>query len=238
LDGEKACRLLFASQRSAINITDMRASTAIHAFVTDIAKPQRPGMFNPWSQTCPFDAVPYAWQARQARLVQHLQCPAPKLLVIGEAPGFRGCRYSGVPFTSEKLLLDGAIPHVQYAQGHRITRGDRPMTEPSSTIVWKAMYEYQLAEHVVMFNAVPWHPEGTVGSHSNRTPTTDERQVGEHYLKQLLEIFNTLPVVALGNVASQNLTDIGIDHTKVPHPANGGAPAFRQGLRDFTLQLT
>lgn len=28
----------------------------------------------------------------------------PKYLLVGEAPGYKGCRWSGIPFTSEEIL--------------------------------------------------------------------------------------------------------------------------------------
>ena len=34
----------------------------------------------------------------------------PKILIIGIAPGYQGCRFSGVPFTSERQLCNGALP--------------------------------------------------------------------------------------------------------------------------------
>ncbi|WP_207653606.1 hypothetical protein [Clostridium peptidivorans] len=30
----------------------------------------------------------------------------PKIILVGEAPGYRGCRLTGVPFTSEHLLMN------------------------------------------------------------------------------------------------------------------------------------
>ena len=191
-------------------------------------------MFNPWSDTCKTELNKNGWKERQNRLRKHLNCPSPTLLILGEAPGYQGCRFSGIPFTSEGLLLDGSIPRISDLQGQRITSRSKPWREQSSTIIWKALYEYGLAENTVMFNAVPWHPEGVKGPLSNRTPTPSEKKAGLEYLTMLLDIFNGLPIVALGNIASDNLNAIGIVHTKIRHPANGGALKFREGLAAFS----
>ena len=34
----------------------------------------------------------------------------PRVLVLGEAPGWRGCRFSGIPFTSEAQLISQSLP--------------------------------------------------------------------------------------------------------------------------------
>jgi len=34
----------------------------------------------------------------------HMKKLKPKILLLGEAPGYKGCRLTGVPFTSEKIL--------------------------------------------------------------------------------------------------------------------------------------
>jgi len=84
-----------------------------------------------------------------------------------------------------------------------------------------------------MFNAVPWHPEGNKGPLSNRTPTQEEKQAGIVYLQALLNMFKGITIAALGNTASENLNAMDIKHTKLRHPANGGAPKFRNGLADI-----
>ncbi|MCG7952661.1 MAG: uracil-DNA glycosylase [Candidatus Thiodiazotropha endolucinida] len=202
---------------------------AITNFIAGIAEPHFPNMFNPWSQSCDTEIDSEGWKDRRKRLLAHLSCQTPRILVIGEAPGYQGCRYSGIAFTSERLLLEGAIPRIEVLEG-RITHRPRPWSEPSATIVWKALYEFGVAEDTVMFNAVPWHPQGNKGPLSNRTPTQVEKQAGLEHLKLLLDIFHGIHVVALGNTASDSLSSIDCAHEKLRHPANGGATEFREGL--------
>ncbi len=117
--------------------------------------------------------------------------------------------------------------------GKRITTRKLPWSEPSATIVWKALYEHGLAENAVLFNAVPWHPEGVKIALSNRTPNATEKEQGVKYLLMFLQLFDGVPVAALGNTASDNLNMLDIEHTKLRHPANGGATLFRNGLKRF-----
>ena len=205
----------------------------VDQFIDAISIPHLERMHNPWSQCCDTESVPNGHIARRERLKLHLECPDPKIVIIGEAPGYQGCRYSGVAFTSERLLLEGSIPRMPDMQGSRITTRKKPWSEPSATIVWGALHEHGLAEHAILFNAVPWHPEGSKGGLSNRTPTSKEKEIGVPYLRRLLDLFEGVPVAALGNIASDNLKELGISHTKLRHPANGGATIFRNGLRDF-----
>ena len=96
-----------------------------------------PNVFNPWRDADPLDSKDCVYEnygvlERRARLRSHFETQ-PTLLLIGEAPGYQGCHFSGVPFTNEKLIIDGAIPRV-FSVG-RITTRPRPWCEPSATIV-------------------------------------------------------------------------------------------------------
>jgi len=163
----------------------------------------------------------------------HLLCSEPKLLIIGEAPGYEGCRYSGVAFTSERLLLEGEILRVSSLNGKRLTNRKLPWSEPSATIVWKGLKEHGLENSTVLFNSVPWHPMGAC-AHSNRTPTPEEQEIGNHYLKMFLSLYGNVTIAALGKVASKNLTTLSVVHAKLRHPANGEATKFRNGLSILT----
>src|SRR6266550_6493694 len=71
-----------------------------------------------------------------------------RLLLVGEAPGYRGARLSGLPFTSERQLTG------------------RGPAEATATVVQETLAELEL--DVVCWNVVPTHP-GTESS--NRRPT-------------------------------------------------------------------
>lgn len=196
-------------------------------FIAAVSEPRLPGMFNPWGEECPTEIDAGGYTARQHRLAIHMR-RTPRVVLIGEAPGYQGCRYSGLAFTSERLLHQGAIPGLGVVP--RITTRPSPWSEPSATIVWGSLYALGLAEDTVLFNAVPWHPMGKGGAHSNRTPTHSEIDAGAPFLQQFLSIYPGIPVVALGNTAAGLLERIGVDASTVRHPANGGATKFRSGM--------
>ncbi len=118
-------------------------------------------------------------------------------------------------------------------KGERITTRHIPWKEPSATIVWEELNKQQVADRTILFNAVPWHPEGRDGPLSNRTPSADEKKAGQECLSLFFEVFQDIPVMALGNIASVSLTRLSIEHTKIRHPANGGASLFRAGAKVF-----
>jgi uracil-DNA glycosylase len=124
------------------------------------------------------------------------------LLLVGEAPGYRGARISGLPFTSERQLT-GAGP-----------------AEPTATIVRAVLRELELEDDVLCWNVVPTHP-GTESA--NRRPTRAEIHAGRRFLERLA---NGRRVVAVGRLAQ---AATGAPYVR--HPSHGGASAFREGLR-------
>ncbi len=211
--------------------------TTISTFIDAIADYKRPRLFNPWSQSCRLDLQPEFFKQRRQFLSEHLSCKNPACAIIGEAPGWRGARYTGVAFTSEQLIYDRAVPRIVSCGGNRITTQPSPIKEPSATMVWKEIYRHQLQERVVMFNAVPWHPEGKDSPLSNRPPRDDEKKAGLERLELFFHLFPGIRVLALGLTASENLKKLKIPHSKVRHPANGGAMMFRTGMEHFVKNL-
>jgi uracil-DNA glycosylase len=126
------------------------------------------------------------------------------LLLVGEAPGYRGARVSGVPFTSERQLT-GAGP-----------------AEATATIVRAVLAELDLEAETLCWNAVPTHPGSET---TNRRPTRAEIDAGIRFVQRLAE---GRRVLALGRVAS---AATGAPYVR--HPSHGGAGEFRAGLLRF-----
>jgi uracil-DNA glycosylase len=145
---------------------------------------------------------------RRGRLAAYLEARrgAP-LLLVGEAPGYRGARISGIPFTSERQLT-GAGP-----------------AEATATIVHRVLAELDLAELVLLWNVVPTHP-GTASS--NRAPTRAEVAAGRVFADELAL---GRRVVAVGRIAHG-----AFGGTYIRHPSHGGAVEFARALRDLLVR--
>ena len=127
------------------------------------------------------------------------------LLLVGEAPGYRGARVSGIPFTSERQLTGSG------------------QAEATATIVNRVLVQLGLEQDVLLWNVVPTHP-GTKST--NRRPTRGEVAAGLRFVEALAA---GRTVVAVGRVAGEALGLPGIRH-----PSHGGAEAFRIGLTSVT----
>ena len=131
---------------------------------------------------------------------------ATRILLVGEAPGYRGARVSGIPFASERQL------------------SGRGPAEATATIVQRALAELGLEDAVLLWNLVPTHP-GTAAS--NRQPTRAEVEQSDTFLRELAD---GRRVVAIGRLAQARLGG-----PYVRHPSHGGAAAFRAGLAETLL---
>jgi hypothetical protein len=188
-------------------------------------------VFNPWGEDDPMDAYPGSVM-RLTRLAQHFDC-SPKYILVGEAPGYQGCHFSGVPFTNEKLLMEGKVPRVKVNM--RITTRERPWSEPSATVMWGTLRDLRIADVTVMWNSYAFHPFKPGEPMSNRAPTETELSNGLPILRMVIDYFQGAHVIAVGKVAERTLKRLGITTAgSVRHPSMGGATAFREGMRRFS----
>jgi uracil-DNA glycosylase len=187
-------------------------------------------VFNPWADLDPLDLSYTPARDRCERLKAHFDVDA-KYLLIGEAPGYRGCHFSGVPFTCEKQIAAGIVPRVT---AERITKRDLPWSEGSATVIWSSLYELGIANETVMWNAFFAHPHLPGDTMSNRTPTRDELLCGMDILAMVVEAFPGAKRIAVGKTAARTLQGLNfrIDH-EVRHPSMGGANQFRAQMREL-----
>jgi hypothetical protein len=148
------------------------ASDSVEGFLTLLKKTPRGAVFNPWWQVdTQNDVGPNAPAIRRKQLAAYLRkrLGKAKLAVIGEALGYRGGHFSGIPMTSERILLgkkndivaalderrnlngrvrDGSPPDesgLQIIAGIKPCRTSKPQqcpdgfSEPTATIVWSTL---------------------------------------------------------------------------------------------------
>jgi uracil-DNA glycosylase len=186
-------------------------------------------IFNPWRDRDERnDGTLNGPADRLNRLRSHLSTSVARILV-GEAAGYQGCHVSGIPFTSERVIMAGEVPRV-CCSGRRLSVRVRPWSEPSATIVWNTLHALGIAHSTILWNAYPWHPFKPGTPHSNRTPSRSERACGLPVLEALLRAFPAAQLFAVGRHAQQALHELGLTAIALRHPSMGGAALFRRGL--------
>lgn len=209
----------------------------VDQFVEELRSFRASNIFNQWNQADSAFDCNNAPEIRRNNLRDYLKLrPDPRYVFIGEAPSWRGTRFSGIPMTSERILLRKhrslrAINVIPCAQGRRTSKtdGDYPncnptngLAESSATKVWKAIRDHDLsATDFVLWNAMPWHPHKNGTALSNRQSgkfTREEIEAGRRFLHWVLhELYPSASSVALGSFAAREL--LKAEDRAVSHPA-------------------
>jgi hypothetical protein len=228
------------------------SAQSVEKFIQLLKKSPSGAVFNPWWQVDKENDVgPNAPRIRRRQLRDYLckRLKTARLAVIGEALGYRGGHFSGIPMTSERILLgkkkDDGIEPAKVVSSITPRRTSKPQkccdgfSEPTATIVWSTLLKLGLSpEQFVLWNAFPWHSfDPRHGILSNRTPTKKERAAGLAVLKAFLDLFPCHHVVALGKIAASQVEQLNVAAHGVRHPASGGAKLFRQQIAKFVQEL-
>ena len=204
----------------------------IDALIDDLAQAQLAA--DACNQYAPQDANNATRRANLRLYLRTMARRRPKLLLVMEAPGYRGCRVTGIPVTSRKIMLRGlpALDIFGERAGYRDVNEagfERIQGEQSATIVWNALADMNALP--MIWNAFPFHPHKFGQPLSNRKPRAGELELGALFLRRILDLWRFDQVAAVGNVAQANLNALGIDCPKLRHPAQGGKHEFISGLR-------
>lgn len=190
-------------------------------------------LFNPYATVHPDLDLPKAHLIRRENLNRYLteRSRVPRLFVLAEAPGPWGCRFTGVPITSEEQLLDPSFPHA----GRQSSTRKEPHREYSASIYWRVMAPY--AADILTWNTVPFHPFQPGKPTTIRTPRTTEITRFAPLLSQMLAILEPERIAAIGRKAEKALAAAGVPATYVRHPSQGGALLFEEGMRTIIADM-
>src|SRR6266487_3309840 len=203
---------------------------SIEKFLRRLKNSPSGAVFNPWWKVDKEnDFAPSASRIRREHLCSYLRERLGKIrfAVIGEALGYRGGHFTGIPMTSERLLLGRktGIAPAHSLLGITPQRTSKPercpggFSEPTATIVLSTLMRFKLSsEDVVLWNAFSWHSfDPRRGMLSNRTPTKKEQAAGLSVLKAFLDLFPCDEIVALGKVAALQLKELDVEMHRVRH---------------------
>jgi len=242
-------RFEFATELGAYEMT---STDSVERFIRLLRESPSGAIFNPWWQVDQqYDVVRTTPIIRRKQLAAYLRSRLgkTKLALIGEALGYRGGHFSGIPMTSERILLgkkknDGIEPEHVFSsiKAQRTSKREQcpdGFSEPTATIVWSSLLKLGLKpEEFVLWNAFPWHSfDPHRGMLSNRMPTKRERSRGLQALEAFLDLFPCEEIVALGNIAASQLKELNVECHRIRHPASGGAKLFRQQITKIVNEI-
>jgi hypothetical protein len=199
-------------------------------------------VFNPWRDYDERDRSPRRGMPaiRRANMQAYIEARerTARVMLLGEAPSHRGCRFTGIAFCSEVELTHKAdLVARTKLELTSAASAEKPMRERSAAVIWAELEDGGCAREVVLWNAFPWHPYGDITT-SNRKPRNREVQEGREVLNALLGCFtHQLEIFAVGKVAEEALGrwDGAECAGYIRHPAQGGEAKFRSQFREQVL---
>ncbi|WP_218136724.1 uracil-DNA glycosylase family protein [Actinacidiphila guanduensis] len=158
----------------------------------------------------------------------------PRVMMVGEAPGYRGHTISGVPFTSVRQLTarPGLITGAPEGDGFEVPEHPAARWEQSSAIVWRALAAWR-GPLPLIWAVYPHHPHEPGHPATNRPPRATEVAAGAPIALSLAEAFGITDFLTVGRKAQGALARAGIQATPLRHPAQGGARAFTEQLAAY-----
>ena len=153
-----------------------------------------------------------------------------QVLLIEEAPGYKGCRLTGIPFSSCDL--------IQNSQ-HKLFRGLREQivlqentSENTAAMIWEQIEDKSVTP--IFWNAFPFHPFSKGKQSSNRAPSAKEVEEGQWYIKELIKIFEPHTIAAIGRKGELALEKLNLKREikYIRHPSYGGKTDFIKHINE------
>jgi hypothetical protein len=150
------------------------------------------------------------------------------IFLVGEAPGYQGCRLTGIPFTSGEVIVNSKHKFFEKIRDKIIL--DRVIYEPTAQVLWDFLNNRSVP---VIWNAFPFHPHKSGLLENNRKPIAKEIKEGREYLRLVFEIFKPKILCGLGRVGENALKQLFSTREiiYIRHPARGGKNYFLKGIQ-------
>ena len=194
----------------------------INQFINDLASYNRlHDVFNPYKDP----AVKNNLRAYLEYMVDNYK---NGILLVGEAPGHKGCKITGIPFTSGSVIKSKKNKIFRDI-GHHIILSVIE-SENTAKIVWNYLEGKKTLP--LFWNSFPFHPHPKNNKNKNRPPSKDEVDKGISYLKQLANIFKPQRIAGIGRAgeASVKLAFGLQEDSYIRHPSYGGKSDFIKGM--------
>lgn len=212
----------------------------IRLFIEELSKEEStPILTNVYSLVIPQSKV---CRENLYNYLQRIRSNNSKVMLIGEAPGYHGCRLSGIAFTSEDKFTEDIIPGIMGKDmGYKIYSKGKPEREFSASTVWPKLKDwYNIHGSVpLLWNICPFHPHKENDFMSNRTPRKKEIERGIKYFLDLVDIFDIQNIGCIGRKLYNTIEDMGINTSLeyLRHPSCGGKREFEDMFYKFMKNI-
>jgi uracil-DNA glycosylase len=152
----------------------------------------------------------------------------PEFIIIGEAPGHKGMRFTGVPFTNEEQLLKGILLPFE---GRKTSLQKSPRSGLSANIFWETLRMHH--PRFIVWDCILFHPHDLNKSLSNRRPKPEEIRKHSKILMKVLSLLDPITVIALGRKPEKMLDYLEYPNQYIRHPAHGGINDFKRGMENL-----
>jgi len=196
-----------------------------------------PKIFNQYRDYNEVVDLPEAANIRLNNLYNYMYAAAKtaKYLILGEAAGPWGCRFSGIPFTGEKQIIDPNFPYKGLPSSKTFPeiniKNKTPFISNSAKIFWEIMLPFH--DKFIVWDVFPLHPHKENDILSVRTPSKEEVNLFKNALILIINYIKPAEIISIGRIASEQLKSIGIKSIYVRHPSMGGKKSFSFGINEI-----
>lgn len=183
---------------------------------------------------------PYRDETKLENLKRYIELAfeqsGPRVLLVGEAYGFKGGRLTGIPFSSGKLFDEVDHPFLRQLKPKIELNPDTLTAENTASIVWR----YLCSQNTVplFWNSFPYHPHPSRIQKKNRAPLKAEIEEGLELLQMLMDVYQPDAIAGLGRKGTDCLQKAFPDQDirYIRHPSYGGKSDFIDGMNRLFLQ--